>query len=82
MSENQDNYIKILKINQSIEWYNYKVYLCDKSEINNQFFLKDGIRYTFLEFSDADNKEIIIRKRKEGDAILLSNLGHKKIKKF
>ena len=83
ISENQDNYIKILKINQSIEWYNYQVYLYDKSEINNRlFFKKNGVQYTFLEFSDIDHKEIIIRKRKEGDTILLNNLGHKKVKKI
>lgn len=35
-----------------------------------------------MEFSDIDHKEIIIRKRKEGDTILLNNLGHKKVKKI
>lgn len=85
-SENEDNNIKVLKINQSIEWYNYTIYLYDKSKMSNEIFYNNkDTSYIFLKFVENSINtlnQIIIRKRREGDKILLNNLGHKKVKKI
>ena len=70
----------ILKENQSIKWYNYKITLCE----NIGDFKKDkNTSYTFFKINDKiKNGEFFVRNRKDGDRISLKNLGHKKVKKI
>ena len=76
--------IKILKENQSIEWYNYKImFYKNIKNLKNHFAEDKNIDYTFFRFIDnIKNKKVIVRNRKDGDRILIKNLGHKKIKKI
>ena len=77
--------IKILKGNQSIEWYNYEIILYENIQDFKTYFInKKNINYTFYKFDDEKIKDgkIIVRNRKDGDRIFLKNLGHKKVKKI
>lgn len=77
--------IKILKGNQSIEWYNYEIILYENIQDFKTYFInKKNINYTFYKFGDEKIKDgkIIVRSRKDGDRIFLKNLGHKKVKKI
>ena len=77
--------IKILKENQSIEWYNYEIILYENIQDFKTYFInKKNINYTFYKFDDEKIKDgkIIVRSRKDGDRIFLKNLGHKKVKKI
>ena len=77
--------IKILKGNQSIEWYNYEIILYENIQDFKTYFInKKNINYTFYKFDDEKIKDgkIIVRSRKDGDRIFLKNLGHKKVKKI
>ena len=73
----------IIKKNQSVEWYNYKIMLYEKiSDFKTYFVNEENMSYTFLKFTDdMDYKKIIVRNRKDGDRIFLKKLGHKKVKK-
>ena len=75
---------QILKENQSIEWYNYKImFYKNIKNLKNHFAEDKNIDYTFFRFIDnIKNKKVIVRNRKDGDRILIKNLGHKKIKKI
>ena len=75
---------QILKENQSIEWYNYKImFYKNIKNLKNHFAEDKNIDYTFFRFTDnIKNKKVIVRNRKDGDRILIKNLGHKKIKKI
>lgn len=77
--------IKILKGNQSIEWYNYEIILYENIQDFKTYFInKKNTNYTFYKFDDEKIKDgkIIVRSRKDGDRIFLKNLGHKKVKKI
>ena len=68
-----------------IKWYDYNIILTDNI-LNTKSMedFKEG-NVTFLKFTEKyedENYKIFVRKRIEGDAILLNNLGHKKLKKI
>ena len=73
-----------LKENQSIEWYNYKIIFYKNINDFKNHFVNDGnINYIFFKLVDnIQNKKIVVRSRKDGDKILIKNLGHKKVKKI
>ncbi|RRD41097.1 tRNA lysidine(34) synthetase TilS [Leptotrichia sp. OH3620_COT-345] len=77
---------KIIKINQSIEWYNYEVHLYNSlKEFTKKFSKTGNTDYVFLKFKNSGHENIeklVIRSRKSGDMVLLNNLGHKKVKKI
>jgi len=68
-----------------IKWYDYNIILTDNI-LNTKSMedFKEG-NVTFLKFTEKcedENYKIFVRKRIEGDAILLNNLGHRKLKKI
>ena len=74
-----------IKQNIPIKWYDYNIILTDNI-LNTKSMedFKEG-NVTFLKFSEKcedENYKIFVRKRTEGDAILLNNLGHRKLKKI
>ena len=74
-----------IKQNIPIKWYDYSIILTDNI-LNTKSMedFKEG-NVTFLKFTEKyedENYKIFVRKRIEGDAILLNNLGHKKLKKI
>ena len=74
-----------IKQNIPIKWYDYNIILTDNI-LNTKSMedFKEG-NVTFLKFTEKyedENYKIFVRKRTEGDAILLNNLGHKKLKKI
>ena len=73
----------ILKENQSIKWYNYKITLYKNiKDFKKNFVNDENISYTFFKIDDrVENGEFFVRSRKDGDRISLKNLGHKKVKK-
>ena len=73
----------ILKENQSIKWYNYKITLYKNiKDFKKNFVNDENISYTFFKIDDrVENGEFFVRSRKDGDRISLKNLGRKKVKK-
>ena len=74
-----------IKQNIPIKWYDYNIILTDNI-LNTKSMedFKEG-NVTFLKFTEKcedENYKIFVRKRIEGDTILLNNLGHRKIKKI
>ena len=74
-----------IKQNIPIKWYDYNIILTDNI-LNTKSMedFKEG-NVTFLKFTEKyedENYKIFVRKRTEGDAILLNNLGHRKLKKI
>ena len=74
-----------IKQNIPIKWYDYNIILTDNI-LNTKSMedFKEG-NVIFLKFTEKyedENYKIFVRKRTEGDAILLNNLGHKKLKKI
>ena len=74
-----------IKQNIPIKWYDYSIILTDNI-LNTKSMedFKEG-NVTFLKFTEKcedENYKIFVRKRIEGDAILLNNLGHRKLKKI
>ncbi len=74
-----------IKQNIPIKWYDYNIILTDN--ILNTKSMEDfkERNVTFLKFTEKcedENYKIFVRKRIEGDAILLNNLGHRKLKKI
>jgi tRNA(ile)-lysidine synthase len=70
----------ILKENQSIKWYNYKITLYENIE---NFKKDENAEYAIFKIDDRiENGEFFLRNRKDGDRISLKNLGHKKVKKI
>ena len=68
-----------------IKWYDYNIILTDNI-LNTKSMedFKEG-NVTFLKFTEKcedENYKIFVRKRTEGDAISLNNLGHRKLKKI
>ncbi len=74
-----------IKQNIPIKWYDYNIILTDNIlHTKNMEDFKEG-NVTFLKFTEKyedENYKIFVRKRTEGDIILLNNLGHKKLKKI
>ena len=74
-----------IKQNIPIKWYDYNIILTDNI-LNTKSMedFKEG-NVTFLKFTEKyedENYKIFVRKRTEGDAISLNNLGHRKLKKI
>ena len=74
-----------IKQNIPIKWYDYNIILTDNI-LNTKSMedFKEG-NVTFLKFTEKcedENYKIFVRKRIEGDTILLNNLGHRKLKKI
>ena len=74
-----------IKQNIPIKWYDYNIILTDN--ILNTKSMEDfkERNVTFLKFTEKcedENYKIFVRKRIEGDTILLNNLGHRKLKKI
>ena len=68
-----------------IKWYDYNIILTDNI-LNTKSMedFKEG-NVTFLKFTEKcedENYKLFVRKRIEGDTILLNNLGHRKLKKI
>ena len=77
--------LEILKKNQRIEWYNYKIVLYENIRDYKAHFVNErDVNYTFFKFADNIEKydRIIVRNRRDGDKIFVKNLGHKKVKKI
>ena len=74
----------IIKKNQSVEWYNYKIILYENFEIfEKNFFKKNNQEYNYYEIeSDLEIGKLVVRSRKAGDTILGKNSEHQKIKKI
>ena len=74
-----------IKQNIPIKWYDYNIILTDNIlHTKSMEDFKEG-NVTFLRFTEKyedENYKIFVRKRTEGDTILLNNLGHKKLKKI
>ena len=74
-----------IKQNIPIKWYDYNIILTDNIlHTKSMEDFKEG-NVTFLKFTEKyedENYKIFVRKRTEGDTILLNNLGHKKLKKI
>ena len=74
-----------IKQNIPIKWYDYSIILTDNI-LNTKSMedFKEG-NLTFLKFTEKyedENYKIFVRKRIEGDVILLNNLRHRKLKKI
>ena len=74
-----------IKQNIPIKWYDYNIILTDNI-LNTKSMedFKEG-NVTFLKFTEKcedENYKLFVRKRIEGDTILLNNLGHRKLKKI
>ena len=74
-----------IKQNIPIKWYDYSIILTDNI-LNTKSMedFKEG-NVTFLKFTEKcedENYKLFVRKRIEGDTILLNNLGHRKLKKI
>ena len=76
--------VEILKKNQSIEWYNYKIIFYENiSDFKKYFVQEKNTECIFLKLpSDIKYEKIVVRSRKDGDRIFIKNLGHKKVKKI
>ena len=74
----------IIKKNQSVEWYNYKIILYENFEIfEKEFLKKNSQEYNYYEIeSDLEIGKLVVRSRKAGDTILGKNSEHQKIKKI
>jgi len=74
-----------IKQNIPIKWYDYNIILTDNIlHAKSMEDFKEG-NVTFLKFTEKyedENYKIFVRKRIEGDTILLNNLGHRKLKKI
>ena len=74
-----------IKQNIPIKWYDYNIILTDNIlHTKSMEDFKEG-NVTFLKFTEKcedENYKIFVRKRIEGDTILLNNLGHRKLKKI
>ena len=65
--------------------YNYKIALYKNIKDFETYFIDEkDMDYAYYKFDNEKMKDgkIIVRSRKDGDRILLKNLGHKKVKKI
>ena len=72
-----------LKLNIPVKWYDYEIILTDNITGIEKVGKTEEKNITLLRFTEEfDEHKIFVRKKLEGDTILLNNLGHRKIKKI
>lgn len=73
----------MLKLNIPVKWYDYEIILTDNITGIEKIGKTEEGNITLLRFAEEfDEHKIFVRKKSEGDTILLNNLGHRKIKKI
>ena len=73
----------MLKLNIPLKWYDYEIILTDNITGIEKVGKTEEKNITLLRFTEEfDEHKIFVRKKLEGDTILLNNLGHRKIKKI
>ena len=73
----------MLKLNIPVKWYDYEIILTDNITGIEKIGKTEEVNITLLRFAEEfDEHKIFVRKKLEGDTILLNNLGHRKIKKI
>ena len=73
----------MLKLNIPVKWYDYEIILTDNITGIEKVGKTEEKNITLLRFTEEfDEHKIFVRKKSEGDTILLNNLGHRKIKKI
>ena len=73
----------MLKLNIPVKWYDYEIILTDNITGIEKVGKTEEKNRTLLRFTEEfDEHKIFVRKKLEGDTILLNNLGHRKIKKI
>ena len=73
----------MLKLNIPVKWYDYEIILTDNITGIEKIGKTEEGNITLLRFAEEfDEHKIFVRKKLEGDTILLNNLGHRKIKKI
>ncbi len=73
----------MLKLNIPVKWYDYEIILTDNITGIEKIGKTEEKNITLLRFTEEfDEHKIFVRKKLEGDTILLNNLGHRKIKKI
>ena len=73
----------MLKLNIPVKWYDYEIILTDNITGIEKVGKTEEKNITLLRFTEEfDEHKIFVRKKLEGDTILLNNLGHRKIKKI
>ena len=73
----------MLKLNIPVKWYDYEIILTDNITGIEKVGKTEEKNITLLRFTEEfDEHKIFVRKKIEGDTILLNNLGHRKIKKI
>ena len=72
-----------VKKNVPVKWHNYCIMLTDSILEFEKIMKTEVENVKLMKFTENFNEnKIFVRKRLEGDAILLNNLGHKKVKKI
>ena len=72
-----------VKKNVPLKWHNYFIMLTDSILEIEKIMKTEVENMKLMKFTDDFNEyRIFVRKRLEGDAISLNNLGHKKVKKI
>ena len=72
-----------VKKNVPLKWHNYFIMLTDSILEIEKIMKTEVENVKLMKFTDDFNEyRIFVRKRLEGDAISLNNLGHKKVKKI
>ena len=72
-----------VKKNVPLKWHNYFIMLTDSILEIEKIMKTEVENVKLMKFTDDFNEyKIFVRKRLEGDAISLNNLGHKKVKKI
>lgn len=72
-----------VKKNVPLKWHNYFIMLTDSILEIEKIMKTEVENVKLMKFTDDSNEyKIFVRKRLEGDAISLNNLGHKKVKKI
>ena len=73
----------MLKLNIPVKWYDYEIILKDNITGIEKVRKTEEGNIILLRFAEEfDEHKIFVRKKLEGDTILLNNLGHRKIKKI
>jgi len=73
----------MLKLNIPVKWYDYEIILTDNITGIEKIGKTEEGNITLLRFAEEfDEHKIFVRKKLEGDTILLNNLGRRKIKKI
>ena len=73
----------MLKLNIPVKWYDYDIIMTNNISGIEKIEKSEEKNITLLRFTEEFNEhKIFVRKKSEGDTILLNNLGHRKIKKI